>query len=243
MYPIEPSRSGLAQNDSTSAIQPSIFPHQNDISLPGNSTLQSNGGNTSQFMPGSNTNIYSINNGGGSFYQRQQQQQPPLSVSLSSSMSSNVSIAAGTGSNDNPLLLNKQQPIFTNTTTATPNITSQTDVAAAMSEAMEKLSDSMKRTAMSRSMVKQFSGRSIVRNGSSSRLLASQRLSQRAVLRQQASDKSLLGGDSGRSIRRTNSKHHLQHRFFPRHDSQQSLGQSGHNSKSFDGASRIGTGF
>lgn len=86
-----------------------------------------------------------------------------------------------------------------------------------LNEAMEKLCGSMKRSAMSRSMVKQFSGRNMNRQGSL-----------RSINRQ-GSDRSLIG-DSGIARRSSGVKHQLQHpsRGVYRHDSQQSLGQSGH---------------
>ena len=100
-----------------------------------------------------------------------------------------------------------------------------------LNEAMEKLCGSMKRSAMSRSMVKQFSGRSLSRQGSMRQLSR-----QNSGVMRQGSDRSLLG-DSGRGVGPTmpvriptNAKHQLQHpsRGVFRHDSQQSLGQSGH---------------
>jgi len=98
-------------------------------------------------------------------------------------------------------------------------------------EAMEKLCESMKRSAMSRSLIKQFSGRNLSRQNSG-------RLVTRGVMRA-SSARSLADDGSGRGtpsaavpIRRiSNTKHHLQHptRGVYRHDSQQSLNsQSNH---------------
>jgi hypothetical protein len=112
------------------------------------------------------------------------------------------------------------------------------NVADAMSEAMEKLSDSMRRTAMSRSMVKQFSGRSLLGKQGSLRMVVAKQRSVR-VLPNQLSDRNLLGehgpSSHGRSgIRRSSSmvKHQLQHparsRSVRQLDPQQALNQSSH---------------
>lgn len=106
--------------------------------------------------------------------------------------------------------------------------------AASLNEAMEKLCESMKRSAMTRSLVKQISGRSLVsqgRQGSSRGLLSRQNS---GLMGKQRSNRSLMDESSGRGapIRRmSNSKHHIQHhgRALYRHDSQQSLNsQSNH---------------
>lgn len=115
---------------------------------------------------------------------------------------------------------------------------------APLNEAMEKLCESMKRSAMSRSLIKQYSGRgSMMKQGSS-----------RGLMRQNSGRMMGKGGtlmDDGSSGRGTptgsvpirrvslNAKHHLQHpsRGIYRHDSQQSLnGCSNHSiSLHFDG--------
>uniref|UniRef100_A0A8J9X243 Uncharacterized protein n=1 Tax=Phaeodactylum tricornutum TaxID=2850 RepID=A0A8J9X243_PHATR len=107
---------------------------------------------------------------------------------------------------------------------------------ATLNEAMEKLCDSMKRSAMSRSMVKQYSGRNIGRQNSS-----------RQLMQRQGSNRSLLDDGSGRGVngpavplrRMSNTKHQVHHpgRGVHRHDSQQSLnGHSNHSiSVQFDG--------
>lgn len=91
-----------------------------------------------------------------------------------------------------------------------------------VNEAMEKLCESMKRSAMSRSLVKQYSsgGRGVSRHGSGS-LYAMRQASGRSNMN------SIMDDSSGRSvpIRRTSStKHHLQHpvRGVYRHDSNKS---------------------
>jgi hypothetical protein len=107
---------------------------------------------------------------------------------------------------------------------------SQTVPGAPLSEAMEKLCESMKRSAMSRSMIKQYSGRGpMLKQGSS-----------RGLIRQNSSRGGMIDDASGRGtptgmvpIRRVsmNAKHQLQHpvRGVYRHDSQQSLNHSNHN--------------
>lgn len=107
---------------------------------------------------------------------------------------------------------------------------SQTPTGAPLSEAMEKLCESMKRSAMSRSMIKQYSGRGpMLKQGSS-----------RGLMRQNSSRSGMLDDvSSGRGtptgmvpVRRVsmNAKHQLQHpvRGVYRHDSQQSLNHSNH---------------
>jgi hypothetical protein len=107
---------------------------------------------------------------------------------------------------------------------------SQTVPGAPLSEAMEKLCESMKRSAMSRSMIKQYSGRGpLLKQGSS-----------RGLMRQNSSRGGMVDDGSGRGtptgmvpIRRVsmNAKHQLQHpaRGVYRHDSQHSLNHSNHN--------------
>ena len=100
---------------------------------------------------------------------------------------------------------------------------------ASLNEAMEKLCESMKRSAMTRSLVKQISGRSLSKSSSGRGTLSRQN----SGLGKQRSGRNLMDESSGRSgpIRRmSNSKHHLQHhgRGLYRHDSQQSLGTSNH---------------
>jgi hypothetical protein len=107
---------------------------------------------------------------------------------------------------------------------------SQTPTGAPLSEAMEKLCESMKRSAMSRSMIKQYSGRGpMLKQGSS-----------RGLMRQNSSRSGMLDDvSSGRGtptgmvpVRRVsmNAKHQLQLpvRGVYRHDSQQSLNHSNH---------------
>lgn len=92
------------------------------------------------------------------------------------------------------------------------------NVTDAMTEAMEKLSDSMRRTAMSRSIVKQFSARSLLNKQGSVKLIPKQRSGR--TLGSQLSDKNLMGEHTGSShgrgrstVRRSSSmvKHQLQH--------------------------------
>lgn len=117
-----------------------------------------------------------------------------------------------------------------------------------LNDAMEKLCESMKRSAMSRSLVKQFSGRSLARQSSARGVLSRQnsgrmgmnkQLSNRSLMARQDSNRSLIDDASGRGtptavvpIRRlSNAKHHLQHpgRGVYRHNSLQSLsGLSNH---------------
>lgn len=121
-----------------------------------------------------------------------------------------------------------------------------------LNEVMEKLSDSMRRSAMSRSMVKQFSGRNLVHHSSKRNLLVKQCSARGQMtgqnqglmigghhscrnLMRQGSDRSLAGDASLRTapVRRMSNgaKHHLQHqgRGLYRQDSQQSLnGHSNH---------------
>jgi len=132
-------------------------------------------------------------------------------------------------------------------TDAAPN---KGQAPATVGNAMEKLCESMKRSAMSRSLVKQFSGRgsglikqNSFRGGlarqSSGRMMVKQ-MSNRGLMRQ-TSNRSVVDDASGRGtgptgavpIRRASSstKHHLQPppRGINRHDSQQSLnGPSNH---------------
>ena len=224
---------------STSGFPPSDMAQQQCNNLQqGNNGMQ--GSNQMYHQPCSNSPHSPANT---SYYQHRQQGQSSISMPV---MQGNVSIANNNNNNSDP------KAMYSGMSSVTPPPPQmQGDVAAAMSEAMEKLSDSMKRTAMSRSMVKQFSGRNIVRHSSSRGLLSKQNstrgmlASQRAV-RPQTSERNLMSGDSARSsLRRTNSKHHLQHpnRMFL-HDSQGSLGlsQSGHNSFSvqLDGSRNFG---
>lgn len=84
----------------------------------------------------------------------------------------------------------------------------QDQSSASLNNAMEKLCDSMKRSAMTRSIVKQISGRNLVKQTSSRGLL----LRQNSGL--QRSSRSLMDENSGRSVsirRMPNAKHHLQH--------------------------------
>ena len=123
--------------------------------------------------------------------------------------------------------------------------TSKHLTATAMTEAMEKLSDSMRRTAMTRSIVKQLSNQSLVRHTSSKGLMGRQASFRGMIggkqlsirnLASQASDRSLTGGEAGRTpVRRLSSsaKHHLHHHghrgVFRHEDSQRSLnGHSNH---------------
>jgi hypothetical protein len=126
-----------------------------------------------------------------------------------------------------------------------------------MGNVMEKLSETMRRSAMSRSMVKQFSGRNLVHHNSMRNLLVKQG-SARGQLGRHASNRTLVSQGSNRNlmsqgsdrnlagegmVARTpptrrmshsssaNAKHHLQHqgRGLLRNDSQQSLnGRSNH---------------
>jgi hypothetical protein len=126
-----------------------------------------------------------------------------------------------------------------------------------MGNVMEKLSETMRRSAMSRSMVKQFSGRNLVHHNSMRNLLVKQG-SARSQLGHHASNRTLVSQGSNRNlmsqgsdrniagegmVARTpptrrmshsssvNAKHHLQHqgRGLMRNDSQQSLnGRSNH---------------
>ena len=105
-----------------------------------------------------------------------------------------------------------------------------------ITEAMSQLCDSMRRSAMSRSFVKQLSNRSL-----SSGQPTGRSIGRTNSLHSQNSSRSLMDGEaSGRPVpvRRTSStaKYHLQHpmRGIHRHDSQQSLGRSNHSCKSFD---------
>lgn len=133
---------------------------------------------------------------------------------------SNVSIASG-------LQMNKS---FPGERSLDVSSHSQTPTGAPLSEAMEKLCESMKRSAMSRSMIKQYSGRGpMLKQGSS-----------RGLMRQNSSRSGMLDDvSSGRGtptgvvpVRRVsmNAKHQLQHpvRGVYRHDSQQSLNHSNH---------------
>ena len=92
--------------------------------------------------------------------------------------------------------------------------------ASNVNEAMEKLCESMKRSAMSRSLVKQYSsgGRGVSRHGSGS-LYAMRQAAGRS--------NSMMDDSSGRSVpirRPSSTKHHLQHpvRGVYRHDSAKS---------------------
>ena len=108
---------------------------------------------------------------------------------------------------------------------------------SSMNEVMEKLSESMRRSAMSRSVVKQLSGRNVMARPNPVMIMAQK---QRGMVQRAMSDRSLMMGDasSGRSIpvrRMSNTaKHHI-HQHLPsrslhRHNSQQSLdGHSNHN--------------
>lgn len=122
-----------------------------------------------------------------------------------------------------------------------------------MNNVMDKLSETMRRSAMSRSMVKQFSGKDLVRHSSMRGLMVKQgsargvmngqnpgmmmaRHSSRNLMRQ-GSDRSLVGDVNVRSapVRRMSNgsaKHHIQHqgRGVQRHDSQQSLNGRSNNS-------------
>jgi hypothetical protein len=136
-----------------------------------------------------------------------------------------------------------------NVSIASDNVNSKGSppAGAPLSEAMEKLCESMRRSAMSRNLVKQLSGRSLVKQGSARQLPS--RNNSGALMRQgsqrgltkQGSQRSLMDDGSGRGpgtpaaavpIRRvSNTKHHMQHagRGLHRHNSNQNLGgQSNH---------------
>jgi len=104
---------------------------------------------------------------------------------------------------------------------------------ASLNQAMEKLCESMKRSAMSRNLVKQYSGRSLVQ----AQTMLGKQHSNRNLMGRQGSHRNLMDDGSGRGTptsvmrRMSNPKHRLQHpvRGLYRHDSQQSLnGQSNH---------------
>lgn len=115
---------------------------------------------------------------------------------------------------------------------------------ATLNDAMEKLCESMKRSAMTRGLVKQISSRSVSRQNSARGMGSlSRQNSARGIMRQnsargmmkQLSNRALMSEGSGRGntpIRRmSSSKHTLTHhgRGIYRHDSQQSLNsQSAH---------------
>jgi len=115
---------------------------------------------------------------------------------------------------------------------------------SSMNEVMEKLSESMRRSAMSRSVVKQLSSRNLIRSNSGMGgppnpvMMMAQK--QRGLMGT-TSDRSLVGDASGRSIpvRRMsnsfNAKHHIQHngRGVHRHNSQQSLDAHSNHSITF----------
>ena len=97
-----------------------------------------------------------------------------------------------------------------------------------INDAMAHLCDSMRRSAMSRSFVKQLSGRSLTGQ------TMQRSIGRTNSLHSQNSSRSLMDDASGRSlpVRRTSSstKYHIQHplRGIHRHDSQQSLSRSNH---------------
>lgn len=115
-----------------------------------------------------------------------------------------------------------------------------------LNNAMEKLCESMKRSAMTRNLVKQISSRGVTRQGSARGMVVRQNSARGMLARQnssrggalvmgQGSSRRLMDDSSGRSapIRRMssmNAKHTLQHhgRGVFRHDSQQSLNNSAH---------------
>jgi hypothetical protein len=134
------------------------------------------------------------------------------------SMQGNVSIASGHQSD---------KPHFSGLQAKGVSFGSETP--ANINTVMEKLSDSMRRSAMSRSMIKQLSARNMLMKQASVNgpMMGSHMM-------RQNSDRSLLAETSGRSVpirRMSNSKHHLH---FPVHgisrqSSQQSLnGSSSH---------------
>jgi hypothetical protein len=154
-----------------------------------------------------------------------------------------------------------------NISIASDNATSKTCASGTgntepLNGAMEKLCESMRRSAMSRNLVKQLSGRSLVKQGSARQLLSRQNSglnrqgsqrglnkqgSQRSLMKQ-SSQRSLMEDGSGRGtptvaalpVRRpSNNKHQLQHpgRGLFRHNSVHSMGgQSNHgNNPQVDG--------